>query len=88
MRKTWLVTLAFLSLIPFGTPYLVRAQSADSLRDIVHIANELVTIPNGRHGGFTDAENLRAYTAIRAFLAAHSLPIPAAGEAARSSASR
>jgi acetyl esterase/lipase len=35
------------------------------------IAGELVTIPGGKHGGFTRAENQRAYTAIKAFLTKH-----------------
>ena len=34
---------------------------------------ELVTIPGGKHGGFTRTENQRAHTAIRAFLAKHGL---------------
>ena len=34
---------------------------------------ELVTIPGGKHGGFTRAENQKAYTAIRAFLSKHGL---------------
>lgn len=33
------------------------------------IAEELVTIPNGEHGGFTRDENRMIYEAIRAFLA-------------------
>jgi hypothetical protein len=36
--------------------------------DKVGIRNELVTIPGGKHGGFSDAEMTNAYTAIRAFL--------------------
>src|SRR6266568_568802 len=32
------------------------------------LPHELVTIPAGKHGGFSDAENLKAYAAIRAFL--------------------
>jgi acetyl esterase/lipase len=34
---------------------------------------QLVTIPAGRHGGFSRAENETAFTAIRAFLAKHGL---------------
>jgi acetyl esterase/lipase len=68
-------------------PYTQKTRFHDALQS-AGLPHELVTIPNGRHGGFTDAENLRAYSAIRAFLAAHSLPVPPAGEAARSSASR
>lgn len=33
------------------------------------VVNELVTVPNGKHGGFTDVETLRIYDAITAFLA-------------------
>lgn len=35
--------------------------------------SELVTIPGGRHGGFPRAEQLRAFDAIRAFLARHGI---------------
>ena len=38
------------------------------------VPHELVTIPNGKHGGFTDEENLKAYAAIRTFLSQHGLP--------------
>ena len=34
----------------------------------VGVRNQLVTIPAGKHGGFSDAEMVRAYDAIRAFL--------------------
>jgi acetyl esterase/lipase len=33
--------------------------------------HELVTVPGGRHGGFTDVEQLRNYASIRAFLTKH-----------------
>ena len=36
-------------------------------------ASELVTIPKGQHGGFPAAEQTRAVTAMRAFLARHRL---------------
>lgn len=36
--------------------------------DKVGVRNQLVTIPGGKHGGFTDAEMVKAYDAIRAFL--------------------
>ena len=32
------------------------------------VKNELVTVPGGKHGGFTPEENARIFTAIRAFL--------------------
>ena len=34
----------------------------------VGVRNQLVTIPGGKHGGFSDAEMVKAYDAIRAFL--------------------
>ena len=37
------------------------------------VPNQLVTIPGGGHGGFSVEENLRIYTAIRAFLNTHQL---------------
>lgn len=33
------------------------------------VVNELLTVPNGKHGGFSDAETLRIYEGITAFLA-------------------
>ena len=36
--------------------------------------NELITIPGGKHGGFTAEERVRAYIAIRKFLAGYGLP--------------
>ena len=41
------------------------------------VPNRLVTIPGGKHGGFTRAETVRIYTAIREFLTAHNLLKPA-----------
>lgn len=35
--------------------------------------SELVTIPNGRHGGFPAPDQIRAYEAVRAFLTRHGL---------------
>ena len=37
------------------------------------VPNQLVTVPGGGHGGFSVEENLRIYTAIRAFLNTHQL---------------
>lgn len=37
------------------------------------VATELVTVPGGRHGGFTFEENVKIYAAIRSFLAKHNL---------------
>jgi hypothetical protein len=37
-------------------------------------AHELVTIPGGKHGGFTPAEHSRIYAKIREFLGRNGLP--------------
>ena len=37
------------------------------------VANELVTVPGGKHGGFSPAERTMIYTKIREFLAKHNL---------------
>jgi dipeptidyl aminopeptidase/acylaminoacyl peptidase len=37
------------------------------------VPNELVTVPGGKHGGFSPAERTMIYTKIREFLAAHGL---------------
>jgi acetyl esterase/lipase len=41
--------------------------------DRIGAAHELVTVPGGRHGGFTDAEQMKNYAAIRAFLTKHNV---------------
>ena len=41
--------------------------------DVAGVPNQLVTVPGGGHGGFSTEENLRIYTAIRAFLNTHVL---------------
>ena len=51
----------------------VRLQQA---LDEAGVPNELVTVPEGGHGGFTDEQNVRIYAAIRAFLGTHGLPAP------------
>ncbi len=53
-------------------PYSHSVRLQDALKK-AGVAGELVTIPGGKHGGFTRAENERAYTTIRAFLAKHGL---------------
>ena len=37
-------------------------------------ATELVTVPGGKHGGFSREQRTMVYTAIKAFLAKHNLP--------------
>src|SRR5437879_12022377 len=46
MKRLWLSTLTVLSLIVFSAPLCVRAQSADSIRDSVHVADSYQLIPN------------------------------------------
>ena len=53
-------------------PYSHSVRLQDALKKVA-VDGELVTIPGGKHGGFTRAENLRAYQAIKAFLAKHGL---------------
>jgi len=48
-------------------PYSQNVRLHQAL-DKVGVRNQLVTIPAGKHGGFTDAEMMKAYQAIRAFL--------------------
>jgi dipeptidyl aminopeptidase/acylaminoacyl peptidase len=55
---------------------VVPYQHAVRLRDALTkagVANDLLTIPGGKHGGFTPEERTRIYTTIRAFLARHGL---------------
>jgi acetyl esterase/lipase len=54
--------------VPYS--HAVRLQAALTA---AHVPNELVTIPGGSHGGFSDAETVRAFSRIWSFLAAHSL---------------
>jgi acetyl esterase/lipase len=53
-------------------PYTHSVRLHQALKN-VSVDGELVTVPGGRHGGFSRAENQRAFTAIRAFLAKHGL---------------
>jgi acetyl esterase/lipase len=48
-------------------PYTQGVRLHDALQK-AGVRNQLVTIPGGKHGGFSDAEMIRAYTEIRAFL--------------------
>ena len=48
-------------------PYSQNVRLHQAL-DKAGIHNELVTIPGGKHGGFSDAEMSKAYAAIRGFL--------------------
>ena len=54
--------------VPYS--HSVRLQQALEKAGVDH---ELVTIPGGKHGNFTRAENQRAYGAIKAFLGKHGL---------------
>ena len=48
-------------------PYSQSVRLQESLRE-AHVAGQLVTIPGGKHGGFSRAENERAFAAIEGFL--------------------
>ena len=48
-------------------PYSQNVRLHQSLEK-AGVRNQLVTVPGGKHGGFTDAEMSKAYEAIRAFL--------------------
>jgi len=53
-------------------PYSHSVRLQEALK-AAGVDTELVTIPGGKHGNFTRAENQRAYTAIKSFLAKHGL---------------
>jgi acetyl esterase/lipase len=48
-------------------PYSHAVRLRDAL-DAVGVPNQLITVPGGRHGGFSREEMLRIYTTIRGFL--------------------
>lgn len=39
------------------------------------VPNQLLTVPGGKHGGFTAEQNLKIFAAIREFLKKHNLPV-------------
>lgn len=51
-------------------PYAHGVRLHQALAEI-GVPNELVTVPGGGHGGFTDAESVRIYASIREFLRTH-----------------
>ena len=54
-------------------PYTQKQRLHQALDRIAGAAHELVTVPGGKHGGFTDAEQVKNYAAIRAFLTKHNI---------------
>ncbi len=54
-------------------PYSHSARLQDAL-DKVGVPHQLVTIPGGKHGGFTPQERIHIFTEIRAFLQKNGLP--------------
>jgi dipeptidyl aminopeptidase/acylaminoacyl peptidase len=54
-------------------PYSQAIRLRDAL-NAAHAPNELVTVTGGKHGGFSAEERIRAYVAIRRFLARYGLP--------------
>ena len=53
-------------------PYSHATRLHDALNK-AGVTNQLLTIPGGKHGGFTKDEYLKAYATIRAFLKKHGL---------------
>ena len=53
-------------------PYTQSVRLHEALRT-AHVKEQMITIPGGKHGGFTRAENERAFAAIEAFLKAQEL---------------
>jgi dipeptidyl aminopeptidase/acylaminoacyl peptidase len=45
-----------------------HAKQLHSLLDRAEVTNELVTVPNGRHGGFSANEMIRIYERVFQFL--------------------
>jgi acetyl esterase/lipase len=56
-------------------PYTHALRLRDALEK-AHIPNRLVTVPGGKHGGFSQAERVTIYAAIREFLAQY---VPGSG---------
>jgi acetyl esterase/lipase len=56
------------TVVPYS--HAVRLQEALQKADVPH---QLITIPGGKHGGFTREETLKIFTAIRQFLGKHNL---------------
>jgi acetyl esterase/lipase len=48
-------------------PYTQSVRLHEALKS-AHVKEQMITIPGGKHGGFTRAENERAFAAIEAFL--------------------
>ena len=56
-------------------PYQHGVRLQKALED-AGVPNELITVPGGKHGGFTDEEYVRIYAAIRSFLGTHGIATP------------
>ena len=56
-------------------PYTHAVRLQDALNK-AGVPNQLITIPGGKHGGFSHDETVRAYTAIREFLNKNNLNVP------------
>ena len=46
MKRLWVPAIAVVFLVVLGTPSLMRAQSADSIRDFIHVSDSYQVIPN------------------------------------------
>lgn len=55
-----------------SVPYAQKQKFHQALES-ARVPHELFTVPGGKHGGFTEEENVNIYTAIRAFLSKHGM---------------
>lgn len=53
-------------------PYIQAVKLRDAL-DTAGVPNQLVTVPGGKHGGFSREETMKIYAAIQEFLRSHNL---------------
>src|ERR1051326_982159 len=60
-------------------PYTHALRLKDALTK-AGVPNELVTVPGGKHGGFTPDERTRIFTTIHEFLMKHNLPAGAGAQ--------
>jgi acetyl esterase/lipase len=58
-------------------PYTHAVRLQESLNK-AGVPNQLITIPGGKHGGFSHDQTVRAFSAIREFLSKHNLNGPSA----------
>ena len=55
-------------------PYAHATKLRDALTQ-AGVPNHLMTVPGGKHGGFTNKERVKVFLAIREFLTRQGLPV-------------